>query len=223
MAGIHRHLLQEPIGPNDNQCEVARRSSTAYRNSAQCQRNYLLSSCPSSQASTAEDEYEMETSSSVQTPGGPCDNEGQTHYPNLQIDRATIQELCAQQEPDLMSAIRKPTGISLLVQVLSVLIFQASGSFQTTVAMASRMSQPMFSNVLTRVLSALQKHMRIYILFPQVEDLATVKADFYALGHIPNIIDGTHVAFDPPLGNEQVFRNRKSYYSMNVQMLCLAD
>ncbi|KAJ1211500.1 hypothetical protein NDU88_006859 [Pleurodeles waltl] len=71
------------------------------------------------------------------------------------------------------------------------------------VAMASGMSQPKFSNVLTRVLSDLQKHMRSYIVFPQAEDLATVKADFYALSHIPNIIgaiDGTHVAFVPPKG-----------------------
>ncbi|KAJ1165146.1 hypothetical protein NDU88_005575 [Pleurodeles waltl] len=35
----------------------------------------------------------------------------------------------------------------------------------------------------------------------QVEDLPTVKVEFYALGHIPNIIgaiDGTHVALVPP-------------------------
>ncbi|KAJ1180971.1 hypothetical protein NDU88_006182 [Pleurodeles waltl] len=119
------------------------------------------------------------------------------------LDRATILELCAQLEPDLMSAIRHPTGIPPLVQVLSVLHFLASGSFQTTVAMASGMSQPMFSNLLSRVLSALLKHMRSYIVFPQVEDLPTVKGDFYALGHNPNIvgiIDGTHVALVPPAG-----------------------
>ncbi|KAJ1174467.1 hypothetical protein NDU88_006288 [Pleurodeles waltl] len=60
----------------------------------------------------------------------------------------------------------------------------------------------------------------------QVEDLPTVKGDFYALGHIPNIIgaiDGTHVALVPPSRSEQVYRNRKSYHSMNVQMVCLAD
>ncbi|KAJ1123573.1 hypothetical protein NDU88_002041 [Pleurodeles waltl] len=60
----------------------------------------------------------------------------------------------------------------------------------------------------------------------QVEDLPTVKGDFYALGHIPNIIgaiDGTHVALVPPHRSEQVYRNRKSYHSMNVQMVCLAD
>ncbi|KAJ1210255.1 hypothetical protein NDU88_005621 [Pleurodeles waltl] len=119
------------------------------------------------------------------------------------LDCATILELCAQLEPDLMSAIRHPTGIPPQVQVLSVLNFLASGSFQTTVAIASGMSQPMFSNMLSRVLSALLKHMRSYIVFPQVEDLPTVKGDFYALGHIPNIIgaiDGTHVALVPPAG-----------------------
>ncbi|KAJ1124533.1 hypothetical protein NDU88_002984 [Pleurodeles waltl] len=64
--------------------------------------------------------------------------------------------------------------------------------------------------------------MRSYIIFPQVEDLPTVKGDFYALGQIPNIIgaiDCTHVAFAPPCRNEQVYRNRKSYHSMNVQMV----
>ncbi|KAJ1125466.1 hypothetical protein NDU88_003898 [Pleurodeles waltl] len=138
---------------------------------------------------------------------------------------ATIHELCAQLEPDLMSAIRHPTGIPPLVQVLSVLHFLASGSFQTTVAIASGMSQPMFSNALSRVLSALLKHMRSYIVFPQVEDLPTVKGDFYVLGHILNIIgaiDGTHVALIPPAGANS-YRNRKSYLSMNVQMVCLAD
>ncbi|KAJ1198102.1 hypothetical protein NDU88_001946 [Pleurodeles waltl] len=48
-AGVHRHWLLEPIQPNDNQCEVVRRSSTAYRDGAQRQRNYLISTCPSSQ------------------------------------------------------------------------------------------------------------------------------------------------------------------------------
>ncbi|KAJ1152363.1 hypothetical protein NDU88_005138 [Pleurodeles waltl] len=142
------------------------------------------------------------------------------------LDRATIHELCAQLEPELMSAIRHPTGFPPLVQVLSVLNFLASGSFQTTVAMASGMSQPIFSNVLSRVLSALLKHMRSYIVFPQLEDLPAVKGDFYALGHIPNIIgaiDGTHVAFVPPRRKEQVYRNRKNCHSMNVQMVCLAD
>ncbi|KAJ1163737.1 hypothetical protein NDU88_004190 [Pleurodeles waltl] len=60
----------------------------------------------------------------------------------------------------------------------------------------------------------------------RVEELDPVKADFYAMGHIPNIIgaiDGTHIAFVPPLKNELLIRNRKSFHSMNVQMVCPAD
>ncbi|KAJ1150643.1 hypothetical protein NDU88_003433 [Pleurodeles waltl] len=139
--------------------------------------------------------------------------------------RATIHELSAQLEPHLMSAIRHPTGIPPLVQLLSVLYFLASGSFQTTVAIASGMSQPMFSNVLSRVLSALLKHMRSYIVFPQVEDLPTVKGDFYALGHMLTSLVPLMGHMWPwyPRRSEQVYRNRKSYHSINVQMVCLAD
>ncbi|KAJ1205808.1 hypothetical protein NDU88_001234 [Pleurodeles waltl] len=200
-AGVHRHWLLGPIGSNVNQCSIAPRSSTAYRDGA-----------PS--AGTCEEMVDLSTM------------EERHVIITYRLDRATIQELCTQLEPDLMSAIRHPTGISPQVQVLSVLHFLASGSFQTTVAIASGMSQPMFSNVLSRVLSALLKHMRSYIVFPQVEDLPTVKGDFYALGHIPNIIgaiDGTHVALVPPHRSEQVYRNRKSYHSMNAQLVCLAD
>ncbi|KAJ1204254.1 hypothetical protein NDU88_008035 [Pleurodeles waltl] len=45
------------------------------------------------------------------------------------LDRATIQELCSPLEPDLMSAIRHPTGIPPLVQVLPVLHFLAVVTF----------------------------------------------------------------------------------------------
>ncbi|KAJ1127355.1 hypothetical protein NDU88_005758 [Pleurodeles waltl] len=124
-------------------------------------------------------------------------------FVTYRLGRTTIQELCAQLEPELVSAIRHPTRIPPLVQVLSVPHFLASGSCQTTVAIASGMSQEMFSNVLSIVLSALLKHIRSYIVLPQVEDLPTVKVDFYALGHIPNIIgaiDGTHVALVTPAG-----------------------
>ncbi|XP_069089323.1 putative nuclease HARBI1 [Pleurodeles waltl] len=57
-------------------------------------------------------------------------------------------------------------------------------------------------------------------------DLASVKAGFYAMGHIPHAIgaiDGTHIALIPPRADEQMCRNRKSFHSINVQMVCLAD
>ncbi|KAJ1119617.1 hypothetical protein NDU88_007802 [Pleurodeles waltl] len=194
-AGAPVHWLLGPIGSYVNQCSIAPRSTAAYRDGVQRQRSYptiLLSQhCqlghvrrwrnpPLVDLLTMEERHVIVT---------------------YRFDHATIRELWTQLESDLMSPIRHPTGIPPDVQVLSVLHFLASGSFQTTVAMASGMSQPMFSNVLSRVLAALLKHVRRYIIFPEVADLPTVKGDFYALGHIPNIrgaIDGTHVALVPP-------------------------
>ncbi|KAJ1084658.1 hypothetical protein NDU88_004804 [Pleurodeles waltl] len=47
------------------------------------------------------------------------------------LDRATIQELCAQLEPDLMSAIRHPTGIPPQVQVLSEQVYRNRKSYHS--------------------------------------------------------------------------------------------
>ncbi|KAJ1153509.1 hypothetical protein NDU88_006268 [Pleurodeles waltl] len=116
-AGVHRHWLLGPIGSNVNQCSTARRSSTAYRDGVQRQRSYLTSNCPTLQAPSAGTCEEMAASSGVPTVGGPVDNGGKTYDHHLQADRATIQELCTQLEPDLMSAIRHPTGIPPQVQV----------------------------------------------------------------------------------------------------------
>ncbi|XP_069057862.1 putative nuclease HARBI1 [Pleurodeles waltl] len=88
------------------------------------------------------------------------------------------------------------------------------------------MSQPMFSLVLKDFLSAVLKHLDSNIRFPLREDFAHVKAEFCGLAHIPHVveaIDGNHVALVLLLGTEQVSRNRKSFHSINVQVVCLAD
>ncbi|KAJ1127445.1 hypothetical protein NDU88_005847 [Pleurodeles waltl] len=202
-AGVHRHWLLGPIEPNVNNAGLRRGLrqpiATVYNASAVTSYPFV----PRYRARPLGQVRRWQLPP-VYRPLVDLSTMEERHViVTYRLDCATIQELCAQLEPDLISAIRHPRGIIHLVQVLSVLHFLVSGSFQTTVAIASGMSQPMFSNVLSRVLSALLKHMRSYIVFPQVKDLPTVKDDFYALGHIPNIIgaiDGTHVALVPSAG-----------------------
>ncbi|KAJ1198285.1 hypothetical protein NDU88_002127 [Pleurodeles waltl] len=193
-AGALRHWLLKPIGFNVNQCGFAPRSSTAYRHGVPRQRIDLTSHCPTSQLSVRTCGLADSVLHVVLPRHRPLGLGMRRRNPRVyrplvdlstmeerhiilryRLDRATIHELCAQLEPDLMSPIRQPTGIPPLVQE---------------------------------------------------GDLPTVKGDFYALGHIPNIIgaiDGTHVALVPPKDDEQVYRNRKSYHSINVQVVCLAD
>ncbi|KAJ1186414.1 hypothetical protein NDU88_003195 [Pleurodeles waltl] len=109
-----------------------------------------------------------------------------------------------------------------MISVLCKLWVHTSELVDSVLAVVLHRHRPL--GRLSRVLSALLKHMRSYIVFPQVEDLPTVKGDFYALGHIPNIIgaiDGTHVALVPPAGVNSC--TETCYHSMNVQMVCLAD
>ncbi|KAJ1180751.1 hypothetical protein NDU88_005968, partial [Pleurodeles waltl] len=36
-------------------------------------------------------------------------------------------------------------------------------------------------------------------------------------------IDGIHIAIIPPRVSEQVYRNRKNFHSMKIQLVCTAD
>ncbi|KAJ1180022.1 hypothetical protein NDU88_005250 [Pleurodeles waltl] len=83
-AGIHRHWLLGPIGSNVNQCRIAPRSLTAYRDGVQRQRSDLTFHCPTLQALSAGTCEEMAASSGVQTAGGPVDNGGKTCDHHLQ-------------------------------------------------------------------------------------------------------------------------------------------
>ncbi|XP_069092970.1 putative nuclease HARBI1 [Pleurodeles waltl] len=67
------------------------------------------------------------------------------------LNRVTIMELVAQLELDLLPAIHHTNAMPPTVQVLSVLHYRASCSFQVTMGVAAGISQPMFSNVLRDV------------------------------------------------------------------------
>ena len=57
--------------------------------------------------------------------------------------------------------------------------------------------------------------------------LADTKTKFYKIARFPGVIgaiDCTHVAIQSPGGDQaELYRNRKGYFSMNVQAVCGAD
>ena len=142
------------------------------------------------------------------------------------LDSATILDLCRTLERELLPRNTNPHAIRPILKILAVLHFFATGSFQNTVGICGGMSQAKFSLVLTEVLLALLPHLKNYVQFPKPEDFLRVKGDFYALGGMPHVIgaiDGTHIPLVPPKDSEQVFRNRKQFHSLNVQMVCLSN
>ncbi|XP_008185268.1 putative nuclease HARBI1 [Acyrthosiphon pisum] len=67
-----------------------------------------------------------------------------------------------------------------------------------------------------------------FVNFPNNEnDLKKVKQDFYNIAKFPTVIgalDCTHVKIKSPGGdNAEVYRNRKNFFSINVQTICDAN
>ncbi|KAJ1203646.1 hypothetical protein NDU88_007430 [Pleurodeles waltl] len=115
-AGVHRHWLLGPVLSNVIHCSIAPRSSTTYHDGVQRQRSYLTSHCPTLEAPSVR----RWRHPPVYRPLVDLSTMEERHVIiTYRLDRATIQELCTQLEPDLMSAIRHPTGIPPEVQVLN--------------------------------------------------------------------------------------------------------
>ncbi|XP_063813178.1 putative nuclease HARBI1 [Pseudophryne corroboree] len=139
--------------------------------------------------------------------------------PHLILDTLSIKE------SDLEQSIRYPTAIPALTQFLAVLHFLATGSHQHVVGDLVGMSQGQFSKVLRRVSQAFLTRVKQFISMPlDVGALAVVKQQFQEGGsrfpHVIGVVDGTHVAIVAPRHNEEIFRNRKLFHSLNVMVVC---
>jgi len=75
---------------------------------------------------------------------------------------------------------------------------------------------------------AIAELLPMFVQFPETdEEHVKTKLGFYSLASFPNLLgamDCTHVKIKSPGGdNAETFRNRKHYFSINVQAICNAD
>ncbi|KAJ4436097.1 hypothetical protein ANN_18724 [Periplaneta americana] len=78
--------------------------------------------------------------------------------------------------------------------------------------------------IISEVSKAVSGHIKRIIKFPAyVEAFNALKVDFCKKAGFPgviSVIDGTHVPINNPGGNNaEIFRNRKDYFSINVQIM----
>ncbi|KAJ8403265.1 hypothetical protein AAFF_G00354820 [Aldrovandia affinis] len=142
------------------------------------------------------------------------------------LPRAMLLELCAQMGPNLQRHTNCNQAIPVEVQLLSVLGFLATGTFQREIGDRHGISQASVSRIMPAVLRGIIDLSPQYIKFPYAaEELQNVKEDFVRTTGFPNIIgaiDCTHIAIRAPHANEYVYVNRKNYHSINVQLICNA-
>lgn len=109
-------------------------------------------------------------------------------------------------------------------QLLLTLRFYATGSFQIVSGDLHGISKATVSRYIRKVSEAIASLSHLYINFPIEHERRKVAQDFYRIGRFPGVvgaIDCSHIPITSPGGdNAETFRNRKGYFSINVQTVC---
>jgi hypothetical protein len=86
------------------------------------------------------------------------------------------------------------------------------------------LSQPTVSRMVHRVLRCLAEQRQNFIQFPSAQEIQEIHRNFFDKQGFPGVIgalDCTHVRILNPGGvDSELFRNRKGWFSINVQVLC---
>ena len=114
-----------------------------------------------------------------------------------------------------------------MVQLLTTLRFFATGHFQKSDGDLIGIHRTTAGKAIHRVSKTIAERKPQFIQFPDTLQLPRVKEDFYNVCGFPSVvgaIDCTHIPIISPGGDSgEVFRNRKGYFSINVQAICNAN
>ena len=150
-------------------------------------------------------------------------------YKRYRMTRPILLEVIDLVEEDIAPDTSRSHAVPASLQVCVALGFFATGSYQLSNGdMASGLSQPTISRVVTRVAAALQSKARQFIKFPgTAAELEHEMEGFYTERHqIPNVIgcvDGSLIPIKCPSVNENSYVCRKQFHAINVQGICTHD
>lgn len=113
-------------------------------------------------------------------------------------------------------------SLTLMQEFLVCLQYMSTNKFQLSIADEFGITQPTVSRIFWRMVRQVSKLAESVIRFPS--DLNEVKEGFQAVAGFPAVIgaiDGTHIPIISPGGpTAEIYRNRKGFFSINVQAVC---
>ena len=144
-------------------------------------------------------------------------------YHRYRFSPDAILEITRALKNDISSPTQRSHAVQPLVKVLATLHFLATGSFQRTSGDVVGISQTSMSRCVHQVVPAILRRMSHHIIRPTQEDMRLkAMTDFCLIDGFPRTvgaIDCTHVAIQPPHETEHIYRNRKHWHSINVQVI----
>jgi hypothetical protein len=157
--------------------------------------------------------------------------------------KETAVFICNLIKNDICNPVRRGCQLPAILQLLVTVRFYATGSFQIVSGDLANLAQGTVSRIIKRVSRAICKYRRKFLKYPTFEDAAIIRQGFYNIGKFPGIdssyrynyeciiiglllgvtgaVDGCHICISSPGGDDaELFRNRKSHFSINVQGIC---
>uniref|UniRef100_A0A6P7H3R6 Nuclease HARBI1 n=1 Tax=Diabrotica virgifera virgifera TaxID=50390 RepID=A0A6P7H3R6_DIAVI len=131
-------------------------------------------------------------------------------------------------EPELEYMHNLNNSLSPINQLLVTLRMYATGSHLVTIGDFIEADKSTMSRIVKKVTGCLASLRPNYIKMPQTEPTINQRQqEFYEIARFPRVIgaiDGCHVKINHPGGEDgEIYRNRKSYFSINVQAVVSAN
>lgn len=143
----------------------------------------------------------------------------------FRLNKDMVRYVCAQITPRLREN-DNIIAIPIMLKLLTVLNFFATGSYQKSVGQSYNfsVSQPTVSKIIPEISVAIEEMAPQWIKFPNsFIEKREIKRRFMEASNFPGTIgaiDCTHVAIIAPSDEEHNYLNRKGFHSKNVQIIC---
>ena len=140
------------------------------------------------------------------------------------LSKQTVINVLLMIQDELTFLTNRNKPLSPLFQLFLTLRYFATGSFQLVIGDLNSVSQGAVSYTIHKVAREIAKLLPIKIKFPETqEEKRKTIASFKNIANFPCVIgaiDCTHIPIQSPGGdNAELFRNRKHYFSLNVQVI----
>lgn len=145
----------------------------------------------------------------------------------FRLSKVSTLALLSKIESQLEYQSNRNAALPPMYQLLIALRYYATGTFQLVISDLSGVVKSTVCRSVHKVSRAIASLRSQYIKFPQsdAERMQTMR-EFYAIAQFPGVlgsIDCTHVPLMSPGGDQaEIYRNRKGYFSINVQTIANA-
>uniref|UniRef100_A0A915KXA7 Putative nuclease HARBI1 n=1 Tax=Romanomermis culicivorax TaxID=13658 RepID=A0A915KXA7_ROMCU len=175
--------------------------------------------------SASDSDSEIDIAQNVISRTNPFEKYPDTKFiERYRFTKETMRALIDLLDDKLQRKTKRHFALAVDTQVFLAMRYVASGSFQREYGDLHGVSQSGVSRVVHRVFEAIAELRSKFIYLPAEDKYQEIQEAFYQKSGFPGVlgaIDCTHVPIINPGGNDaELYRNRKGWFSINVQLMC---